>query len=87
LDCHDKILWELSKGKYEKKSFPSINGIGNNSVSLKFYQFAKKRGTWFFYQFPFCCFRVIPLVVRKGTKMCVVMILDFFSHKKLFPLN
>jgi hypothetical protein len=46
LDCHDKILWELSKGKYEKKSFPSINGIGNNSVSLKFYQFAKKRGTW-----------------------------------------
>ena len=44
MDCHDKILWELSKGKYEKKSFPSINGIGNNSVSLKFYQFAKKKG-------------------------------------------
>ena len=44
MDFHVKILWELSKGKYEKKSFPSI--IGNNSVSLKFYQFAKKRGTW-----------------------------------------
>ena len=40
-------------------------------------------------RFIFISFRlvVIPLFVRKGTKMCVVIILDFFSHKKLFHVN